>query len=67
MDMNMLVDMLARMTAVEKVQFVEKLCDMHPNLAFEISNSIEVTMMDKVFLENEKKVQAARQVVWKIL
>ena len=63
MDMNMLVDTLARMTAVEKVQFVEKLCDTHPNLAFEISNSIEVTMMDKVFLENEKKVQAARQVV----
>ena len=44
MDMNMLVDMLARMTAVEKVQFVEKLCDTHPNLAFEISNSIEVTI-----------------------
>tara|TARA_B100000287_G_C20605368_1_gene769845 strand:- start:676 stop:951 length:276 start_codon:yes stop_codon:yes gene_type:complete len=63
MDMKMYVEMLARMTATERVQFVEMLCEKWPHLATEISNSIEVTLMDNVFLENEKKVQAARAVV----
>ena len=37
----MYVEMLARMTAAERVQFVEMLCEKWPHLATEISNSID--------------------------
>ena len=41
----------------ERLRFCELLCEKNDMVAFAISNNIEVTMMDKVFLENEKKVQ----------
>ena len=43
---NKIIDQIELMSSEDKVEFVNKL-----------ANSIEVTMMDKVFLENEKKVQ----------
>ena len=45
------------MNTGERLRFCELLCEKNDMLAFAISNNIEVTMMDKVFLENEKKVQ----------
>ena len=47
------------MNSGERLRFCELLCEKNDTLAFSISNFIEVTMMDKVFLENEKKVQKA--------
>jgi hypothetical protein len=56
---NKIIDQIELMSSNDKVEFVNKLCDRNPNVAFTLANSIEVTMMDKVFLENEKKVQKA--------
>ena len=46
---------LELMNSGERLRFCELLCEKNDTLAFSISNFIEVTMMDKVFLENEKK------------
>ena len=52
-----IIKQLELMDNGERLRFCELLCEKNDMLAFAISNSIEVTMMDKVFLENEKKVQ----------
>lgn len=54
-----IIKQLELMDNGERLRFAELLCEKNDMLAFAISNSIEVTMMDKVFLENEKKVQKA--------
>lgn len=54
---NKIIDQLENMTSDHKVEFVEKLCERNPELAFTVANSIEVTMMDKVFQENDKKIK----------
>ena len=54
---NKIIDQIELMNNNDKIEFVNKLVDRNPNVASIIANSIEVTMMDKVFLENEKKVQ----------
>tara|TARA_Y100000022_G_scaffold114297_1_gene98675 strand:+ start:178 stop:411 length:234 start_codon:yes stop_codon:yes gene_type:complete len=54
-----IIKQLELMNAGERLRFCELLCEKNDTLAFSISNFIEVTMMDKVFLENEKKVQKA--------
>ena len=56
---NKIIDQLELMSSNDKIEFVNKLIDRNPNVAATIANSIEVSMMDKVFLENEKKVQKA--------
>ena len=56
---NKIIDQLESMTPQHKVEFVERLCERNESLAFSICNSIEVTMMDKFYLNNEKKVQEA--------
>ena len=52
-----IIKQLELMNSGERLIFCELLCEKNDMLAFAISNSIEVTMMDKVFLKNEKKVQ----------
>lgn len=52
---NKIIDQLEQMTSEHRVEFIEKICERNPELAFTVANSIEITMMDKVFLENEKK------------
>ena len=54
-----IIKQLELMNSGERLRFVELLCEKNDTLAFSISNFIEVTMMDKIFLENEKKVQKA--------
>jgi len=56
---NKIIDQLELMSSNDKIEFVNKLIDRNPDVANTIANSIEVSMMDKVFLENEKKVQKA--------
>ena len=56
---NKIIDQLELMSSNDKIEFVNKLIDRNPDVAATIANSIEVSMMDKVFLENEKKVQKA--------
>ena len=51
-----IIKQLELMNTGERLRFCELLCEKNDMLAFAISNNIEVTMMDKVFLENEKKV-----------
>jgi len=43
----------------QKLLFAERLVSKNETLASTLSNYIDVTMMDKAFLENEKKVQKA--------
>jgi hypothetical protein len=43
----------------QKLLFAERLVEKNETLASSLSNYIDVTMMDKAFLENEKKVQKA--------
>jgi len=43
----------------QKLLFAERLVEKNETLASALSNYIDVTMMDKVFLENEEKVQKA--------
>ena len=52
-----IIKQLELMNSGERLRFCELLCEMNDMLAFAISNSIEFTMMDIVFLKNEKKVQ----------
>ena len=52
-----IIKQLELMNSGERLRFCELLCEKNDMVAFAISNNIEVTMMDKVFLENEKKVQ----------
>ena len=52
-----IIKQLELMDNGERLRFCELLCEKNDMVAFAISNNIEVTMMDKVFLENEKKVQ----------
>ena len=52
-----IIKQLELMNNGERLRFCELLCEKNDMVAFAISNNIEVTMMDKVFLENEKKVQ----------
>ena len=54
-----IIKQLELMDNGERLRFCELLCEKNDMVAFAISNNIEVTMMDKVFLENEKKVQKA--------
>ena len=54
-----IIKQLELMNSGERLRFCELLFEKNDTLAFSISNFIEVTMMDKVFLENEKKVQKA--------
>ena len=54
-----IIKQLELMNNGERLRFCELLCEKNDMVAFAISNNIEVTMMDKVFLENEKKVQKA--------
>ena len=43
----------------QKLLFAERLVEKNETLSSSLSNYIDVTMMDKAFLENEKKVQKA--------
>ena len=43
----------------QKLLFAERLVEKNETLASALSNYIDVTTMDKAFLENEKKVQKA--------
>jgi len=43
----------------QKLLLAERLVNKNETLASTLSNYIDVTLMDKAFLENEKKVQKA--------
>ena len=53
MDMNMYVDMLARMTTTEQDEFVNTLMDKWPDLAVLISTKINIAHQDKYYTDTE--------------
>ena len=52
-----IIKQIDSLTHGQKLRFAERLCNKNENLAHTLSNYIDVTMMDKAFLANEKKVQ----------
>ena len=53
MDMDMYVDMLARMTTTEQDEFVNTLMDKWPDLAVLISTKINIAHQDKYYTDTE--------------
>ena len=47
MDMAMMVDMVARMTAEERQTFVEEIEKRYPNLIDELGHNINVTQVER--------------------
>ena len=47
MDMSMMVDMVARMTAEERQTFVEEIEKRYPNLIDELGHYINVTQVER--------------------
>ena len=47
MDMTMIVDMVARMTAEERQTFVEEIEKRYPNLVDELGHYINVTQVER--------------------
>ena len=61
MDMNMYVDMLARMTTTEQDEFVNMLMDKWPELAVLISTKINIAHQDKYYTDTEAMNESLKQ------
>ena len=57
MDMTMIVDMVARMTAEERQTFVEEIEKRYPNLVDELGHYINVTQVERDMKTDDEQLE----------